>query len=390
MKVCAVILAAGQGERMKMGVNKIFIELDEPILSHTLDIFENSSCIDSIIVVANEKEIDEVRRITSDFKKVIKIVPGGATRQESSYNGVLAASGYDILLVHDGARPFVRQEVITRSIKGALHYGACVVAVPEKNTIKEGDSEAFVRKTLDRTRLWSIQTPQVFRYDLLCKAHTWAKENNIYDAVDDAVMVEKADASIKIKMITGDYSNIKITTKDDISLAKKILGETMKRNYEVRVGFGVDSHCFDTEDKELILGGQKVPDCPGLRANSDGDVVFHAIFNAVSQGLGLGSIGLYADSMCLSEGIKDSAHYLSFIASEMTKKGYRIQNVGIMIEAKKPRIEPFVERMKKRLCELFSLQKEQIGICATSGEELDAFGKGRGIKCSCIVSLVSC
>ncbi|MGA1823028.1 MAG: 2-C-methyl-D-erythritol 4-phosphate cytidylyltransferase [bacterium] len=389
MKVCAIILAAGQGERMKAPGNKLFIKLKEPILYHTVDIFEKSASIDSIIIVAHALEIEQASNIASHFKKVIKVVEGGSTRQQSSYNGVLAANGYDIVVLHDGARPFTRDEVVTNSVTEAMRHGASVVAVPEKNTIKEVNSDGFIHRTLERRKLWSIQTPQVFHYDILLKAHKWAEINTICNAVDDALLVEMADASIRIKIIEGDYDNIKITTRDDLSFARGIFEKTMNDRAGVRIGFGVDSHAFDSEDKDLVLGGLKITGYPGLKANSDGDVVFHALFNAVSQALGMGSIGLYADTMCLSEGIRDSAHYLCFISSEMAQRGYRINNIGIMIEAKKPRIEPFVDGMKSRISGIFSITEDQIGICATSGEDLDAFGKGRGIKCSCMVSLVN-
>lgn len=157
----------------------------------------------------------------------------------------------------------------------------------------------------------------------------------------------------------------------------------------VRVGFGHDSHAFEPEGskKPLILGGVVFPGQPGLLANSDGDVVLHAIFNALSQAVGGRSLGVYADPLC-ARGVTDSSAYLPVALDMVRQAGYTIGNVGVSIEARRPRIEPMAEQMKATIARLLNVSAQQVGITATSGEGLTAFGRGEGIQVFVIVSLV--
>lgn len=156
---------------------------------------------------------------------------------------------------------------------------------------------------------------------------------------------------------------------------------------EIRVGLGMDSHRFAVENKDLILGGVTIEGEIGLEANSDGDVVLHALFNSISQALGKSSISVYADPMC-KKGIIDSAEYLKVILGIMHEKGYEIGNIGIMIEAKRPKILDHEEKIKEKIALICGISKDQIGITATTGEGLTVFGQGLGIQCFAIVNLV--
>ena len=157
----------------------------------------------------------------------------------------------------------------------------------------------------------------------------------------------------------------------------------------IRVGLGQDSHAFepDGSEKPLILGGVVFPGHPGLLANSDGDVVLHALFNALSQAIGKRSLGIYADPIC-QQGITDSRAYLKVALDMVREAGYTVNNVGVSIEARRPKIEPMSEQMKRSLCALLDLADDQVGITATTGEGLTAFGRGEGIQVFVIVSLV--
>lgn len=220
MKTTAVILAAGEAKRMMADKNKLFLELRKPILIHTLEAFERNNKIDAIILVVNEKDKRGCEELLKHypFKKLGKIVTGGKIRQESSYNGVFAANG-DIILIHDCARPFVSQECITNSINDVVKYGISVVAVPAKDTIKLGNG-GFVKKTLDRSNLWIIQTPQTFKSEIIKEAHKKAREEG-FMSTDDTSLAERL--GYKVKITLGHYDNIKITTPDDLILAEKIL-----------------------------------------------------------------------------------------------------------------------------------------------------------------------
>jgi len=155
-----------------------------------------------------------------------------------------------------------------------------------------------------------------------------------------------------------------------------------------KVGLGLDSHRFTDKKKPLILGGVIIENARGLEADSDGDVVLHSLFNAISQALGERSIGFYADSMCKEQGIKDSSEYLKIVRSHLDKQGYVVNNIGVMIEAKEPRMEQYVEKMKRSISGFLKVRESDVGITITSGEGLTSFGRGKGIQVSCVVSLI--
>lgn len=226
IRIGVVITAAGKGTRMGMEINKQYVDvLGKPVLARTIQAFEDCSLTDEIIVTANEAEIEYCRSQIVDryaFGKVRAVVAGGISRQQSVYNG-LKGLGKDcgIVLIHDGARPFIDEEGIRACIEAASEYGAAVAAVPVKDTIKRADEGGFVDKTMDRSSLWSIQTPQAFRYPLIMDAHKRASEEG-FDGTDDAVLAERL--GIKIRLVMCSYYNIKITTREDLAIAGAIAG----------------------------------------------------------------------------------------------------------------------------------------------------------------------
>jgi len=225
MQVSAIIPSAGLGTRMG-GIKKPFIFLgNKPILTWTLDVFQRCNSINSIIIVtAKGDESRCANEIIESFhlNKVHDVVAGGETRQESVFNALCKVrSDTDIVVIHDAVRPFLTEDMILKSIEQANQYGSAIIAVPVKDTIKESDDDGFVVKTLDRRRLWSIQTPQTFKYKLIMQAHLYAREKHI-QATDDASLIEQI-GSHKVKLIMGSYDNIKITTPDDIHIAEAIL-----------------------------------------------------------------------------------------------------------------------------------------------------------------------
>lgn len=155
----------------------------------------------------------------------------------------------------------------------------------------------------------------------------------------------------------------------------------------IKIGIGQDSHRFGSSGK-LLIGGIIIPDSPGLMANSDGDVVLHALCNALASSVGKGSLSTYADKLCLEQGIKDSREYLKIALSFVKEAGYKLNNVSISIEAKKPKLEKHFPEMKKAIAKLLGINENDIGITCTSGEELTEFGKGNGIQAIAIVSVI--
>ncbi len=224
MKVSAVIAAGGIGKRMHIQENKLFIELlGRPVLSLTVSVFESTELIDEIVLVVPPDEMDRTLSLVkkAGFKKIKNVVSGGQMRQDSVYNGLQAIShDSDIVLIHDGARPFVTKEMIVRAVNEIKTCSAVIVAMPVKDTIKTVGEDGFVMNTLDRELLWQVQTPQVFKKDLIIEAHERAKKVSL-QATDDSRLVERLGE--KVKVIRGSYENIKITTPEDIKIAEEIL-----------------------------------------------------------------------------------------------------------------------------------------------------------------------
>ncbi|QGU96516.1 2-C-methyl-D-erythritol 4-phosphate cytidylyltransferase [Clostridium bovifaecis] len=223
-KNCAIIVAAGKGTRMNTGVNKQFISLrNKPILYYTLQAFQNNSSIDEIVLVLAKNEIEYCKKSILDkykISKIKKVVEGGSTRRDSVINGLLAAEGSDIVLIHDGARPFVNNRIIEDGIKYANKYSACACGVEPKDTIKIKTKEGFSLNTPKRDTLFSVQTPQCFKYDLIVNAHKMALQDGI-EVTDDTMIVESYNH--KVYLYEGSYNNIKITTPEDLVIGEGIL-----------------------------------------------------------------------------------------------------------------------------------------------------------------------
>lgn len=220
--ISAIILAGGKGKRMGKGINKQYIEINQkPILYHTIKKFEEIKIIDEIILVLPSDEIDYCKRnvIEKYNLKVNKIVSGGKERQDSVFNGLNAITDGEIVLIHDGARPFVSEKIIVDGIQYCREHGAVAPGVTPKDTIKIKDSNGFSKETPLRESLVSIQTPQIFKYDIIYKCHKNIKSEGRI-VTDDTMVVELYGN--KVYLYNGDYTNIKITTPEDLILAEKL------------------------------------------------------------------------------------------------------------------------------------------------------------------------
>jgi len=233
-QVAAIIVAAGTGSRMgAQARSKQFLPLDgRPVLAHTLARFESCAEIDEIVLVIQEEERDRCAQIIADVgaAKVSALVPGGEERQDSVWNGLQHLSPQtEIVLIHDAVRMFITSEILTRSIEYARQCGASVVAVPANDTVKIVTSHQdgfFVERTLDRRQLWQVQTPQTFRYNLICDIHQQARSEGL-SGTDDAMLLEHFGHPVKI--VPGSYRNIKITTPDDLLIAEAFLRDERRQ-----------------------------------------------------------------------------------------------------------------------------------------------------------------
>jgi 2-C-methyl-D-erythritol 4-phosphate cytidylyltransferase len=225
MKADTIIVSAGKGHRFMKGKKKQFYLLaDKPILAHTLDKFENCPLIHSILLVVGQEDMDYCLKEIIEkyqYRKISQIVPGGKRRQESVKNGIdFLSKDTDIVVIHDGVRPFVTKEMIEESIRSAVRFQAVVMAMPVKETVKMVQRDGTVLKTLDRDSLWQIQTPQTFQVNVIKEAHYRAMEDG-FIGTDDASLVERL--GVKVRILPGSYTNIKITTPEDLMLAHLIL-----------------------------------------------------------------------------------------------------------------------------------------------------------------------
>lgn len=223
MKNTAIVLAAGQGKRMKSKVQKQYLLLQgKPVLYYTLHAFEKSPLITEIILVTGKEEIEYCRKEIVEkygFCKIHKIVAGGKERYHSVYAGLQAAEDTDYVYIHDGARPFVDAGILERADEAVRECKACVVGMPVKDTIKIADQEGFAATTPDRRMVWQVQTPQVFAYRLIKNAYDEMMKTEPEGITDDAMVVEMMTDQ-KVKLVVGSYENIKITTTEDLSIAE--------------------------------------------------------------------------------------------------------------------------------------------------------------------------
>ncbi|MBQ5441055.1 MAG: 2-C-methyl-D-erythritol 2,4-cyclodiphosphate synthase [Firmicutes bacterium] len=364
-KITAIIVAAGKGTRFGSKVPKQFLKIgDKTILEKAVREFSEEDQIDDILIVTSREYEEYVREMFSEYPKVTKVIPGGKERQDSVYNGLKASKG-DILLIHDGARPFVKGELIRRVIDGALRYGAAVPVVNPKDSIRTTEGN------LNRDELFMIQTPQGFKREVIISAYEKAMTDKFY-GTDEGGIIEYAGFSLE--MVHGDYENIKITTKEDLPVM------------ETKVGMGFDVHKL-VEGRKCILMGVEIPYEKGLLGHSDADVAVHALMDAMLGAAGLGDIGrLFPDNDPQYSGIS-SMKLLREVRDRICSEGYSIVNADITIICEKPKVSPYIEEMREVTSKVLDIEKDRINIKGTTTERLGFTGRGEGIASQAVCTL---
>ncbi len=380
----AIIPAAGFGTRMKLDHPKQFHRLgNAPILIHTVRAFLRNSYIDHIVVVIPPDRIEQTRKMLAEYivqYSQITLVPGGRRRQDSVQKGLkIIDKTTDIVLVHDGARPLVSQDIINRCYETAVSEGAAIAAIPVKDTLKKGNAASKVIDTIERKDLWQAQTPQAARRGLLVDAFRKLGDK---DVTDESSLLELA--GIPVTLVPGSETNIKITRQEDLHLAELIVQN--KINRVPRIGHGFDAHRL-VKNRKLVLGGITVPYTLGLAGHSDADVLTHALCDAVLGALGEGDIGHHFPD---SDEQFSNIYSITLLERAMTlaaEHSYSLANCDITIVCQAPRLAPFFSKMKKLLARICGVDVGSINIKATTTEKMGFTGREEGISCHAVVLL---
>ena len=394
-KLTVIVPAAGAGKRLGLGKNKAFAVLGGlPLLVQCLRMINDTGMADKTIIAAGASEIDDINKMLARYRELFPlldtaVVAGGAERTDSVKNALaLTSSGF--IAVHDGARPFAGKEVFERTLKAAVKYGAAIAAVQVKNTIKLIDENGFVDGTPQRSLLRAVQTPQIFKAELLHRAY--GNENLRGAAVtDDASLVERL--GVKVAVAEGSYENIKITTPEDLLLAEKICadrGMAMQQEIKVlqfRVGTGFDVHRL-TENRKLILCGVEVPYELGLDGHSDADVAVHALMDALLGAAALGDIGRHFPDTDERFKGADSMKLLAHVIALLKERCWHVNNADVTIIAQRPKLAGFIQQMRANLAAALELGEDAVNVKATTTEKLGFTGRGEGIAAEACVSLI--
>ena len=370
MKTYVLILAGGESRRMG-GINKQFALVGGvPVIIKSALAFERAPEITDIIIASRECDMDRIQALCAEYciSKLRCIVPGGSSRTDSARHAFSAAEDADIIMVHDGARPYVSGELIRRIYEDSLEHGAAVPSLPLKDTVKFTDADGFSAGTPDRAALRSVQTPQAFRAELYRDMMLSGKE-----ATDDAGLAELL--GIRVKLTEGDPGNIKITTADDLPKEDCAM---------LRIGHGYDVHIL-APDRKLVIGGVTIPYELGLLGHSDADVLVHAVMDAMLGALALGDIGKhFPDSDPAYKGA-DSIGLLKRVNALIREKGYRVSNLDCTINAERPKLAPYIMQMRESIAAACGCDVSCVSVKATTEEGLGLAGKGIGAVCVCLL-----
>ncbi len=372
--VSAVIVAAGSSTRM--GFDKLSAMIGgETVLEKSMRVFENCDEVEELVFVYGKNE-GFVRSVASKCAKRVCCVQGGETRAQSAANGVCAATG-TLVAIHDAARPFVSQTLLSQVLAAARIHGAAAPAVPVKDTIKQveilGDGEAVpksmvVAATPDRNTLFAVQTPQCFCREAYIMALNKTTAQTLATLTDDCSLFEAR--GWRVHLTEGDYANYKITTREDLPVAKK--------SVSMRVGHGYDVHKL-VEGRKLILGGVEIPYEKGLLGHSDADVLAHAIMDALLGAAGQGDIGKHFPDTDAAYSGADSLVLAREVANVLAQHGYEIGNIDATILCEKPKLAPHIPSMCARIAQALGIDETQINVKATTEEKLGFTGEGLGI-----------
>jgi 2-C-methyl-D-erythritol 4-phosphate cytidylyltransferase / 2-C-methyl-D-erythritol 2,4-cyclodiphosphate synthase len=376
--VAAVIVAAGRGQRAGGEVPKQYRALSgEPVIRPTLNAFLTHPQIALVQPVIHPDDEPLYRQAAAGLN-ALPPVSGGATRQASVRAGLESLAGAaagppDFVLIHDAARPFLTEALITRAIAAAQKDGAAVPGIPIADTVKSIDEDDGISQTLDRSRLRIVQTPQAFAFDLILAAHRRAATAALDTFTDDAALAEWAGH--RVRVFAGETINVKLTTNEDFAQAEMLRLAALG---DVRTGNGYDVHAF-TDGDHIMLGGVPIAHTRGVTGHSDADVALHALVDAILGALAEGDIGAHFPPSDPQWRGAPSAKFLTFACERVRARGGIIAHLDVTIVCEAPRVGPHRDLMRARIAEIAGIAAGRVAVKATTSEKLGFTGRGEGI-----------
>ena len=382
VRVSAIVAAGGAGRRLGAGVPKQLLEIGgEPILRRSVSAFLTHPRVSDVIVAVPASIADA----PPEWLRPVRIVAGGDTRQASVARAFEAVPDEaEIVLVHDAARPFVTAGLISRAIDGALAHGAAIAAVGATDTVKRvSDGKLpLVVDTLPRERIYLAQTPQAFRRAVLRDAVALGRSG--VAATDEAALAERAGHPVHI--VEGDASNVKITTAEDLSMARRRLSDAARPSGAARVGIGYDLHRL-VEGRPLVLGGVHVPAGRGAAGHSDADAVCHAVTDAILGAARAGDIGQHFPDTDPRWKDASSLALLEHAVALVRARGWTIENVDVVVVLERPKLGPHRTEMEEQLARVLDVRSEAVSVKAKTNEGVDAVGRGEAIAAHAVALL---
>lgn len=372
MKISAVVPAAGAGARAGFSKNKLLTFFrGEPVLYRTVSALSACESIGEIVIAAAKRDIAEISAMFEKFANV-RAVCGGETRTQSVLFALRACDSPDYVLIHDGARPFVTQKILSDCIETVRAHGSAVCALPATDTIALC-AEEKIGSIPDRSALYALQTPQAFSYAEILAAYEKIGGETF---TDDSGVYAKFVAPPQI--FAGDVKNKKLTFREDF------LSDPLPAP---RVGVGIDTHAFGKAQDHIVLGGARIPSESGLIAHSDGDVLVHAVMDALLSAAALPDIGHFFPDTDPAFADADSLRLLERVRDLLAEKGFAPRNVSAAIQAERPRLQKYIFSMRENIARALRISPDDVGLSAGTNEGLGYVGEGKGITVTAYVSL---
>jgi 2-C-methyl-D-erythritol 4-phosphate cytidylyltransferase / 2-C-methyl-D-erythritol 2,4-cyclodiphosphate synthase len=388
MRVGVIIAAGGRGERLGAGVPKQLLAIGgTPILQRSIELFASHPRVNRIVVVLPPDLASNPPAYLAGFGRPVTVAVGGARRQDSVANGfAVIRDDVDLVVVHDAARPFASADLVGRTIDAAWEAGAALAALPASDTVKLAPEGArgtpiSVERTIPRERVFLAQTPQAFRTEVLAAAI--AAGEGMAAATDEAALAEAA--GFPVRMVTGEPTNVKITTMTDLTVAQALSGRSPAASV-ARVGTGYDLHRL-AEGRALILGGVTIPWDRGLVGHSDADVLSHAVTDAILGAIAQGDIGRHFPDTDPQWKDASSLAMLGHAVSVAAAQGFVVSNVDAVVVAERPKLLPHLDAIRASLASVLGVSVDRVSVKGKTNEGVDAIGRGEAMAVHAVAVL---